>query len=61
VACGDFTGMLLLLFSLFTDFTQSSTFTKEAINREGYREGEGNGGPKASDLHRKVGLKFCPS
>jgi len=53
--------MLLLLFSLFTDFTQSSTFTKEAINREGYREGEGNGGPKASDLHRKVGLKFCPS
>lgn len=59
---GDFTGMLLLLFTLFTDFTESSTFSKESIKNERYSEGGGgNGEPKASDLCRKVGLKFCPS
>lgn len=53
--------MLLLHFTLFTDVTESSTFTKETVKREVYSEGGGNGEPKVSDLHRKVGLKFCPS
>lgn len=58
VVLGDYTGMPLLLFTLFTDFAESITFAREAMEREGYSEEGGNAGPKASDLHRKDGLEI---